>query len=338
MGNTRTPEPGHGRQLLALAICCLSVLPVSLNTTILNVALPAIRQDLNSSVTELQWTLGAYTNVLAALRTSAGSAADRLGCKRAFRLGLIPFTVGATLCSLAPTTGWLADFRTAQATGGPCSPPGAVAILTHAFPHPPRADTIDRPLERGRRPEHGCWADLMAAAGAPAWPVPYASRRDEPLIGPKLFRSAPFSGPTATAVLTVAALSGFLFANSVHLQGDLGPCPLDAGLRLLPMAALSPLCTPLSGRSVGSRGPRVPLLIAGAGIASSGVLTAPVTRSPHPSPLLLSLVYALFGLGFGFVNAPVTNTAVAGLPSGQAGVAASIAGPAGRSARRSASR
>lgn len=168
-------------------------------------------------------------------------------------------------------------------------------------------------------------ASLLAAAGALAWLVPYERRRDESLIDPRLFRSAPFSGATATAVFAFAALSGFLFANTVYLQGDLGLSPLDAGLRLLPMAALSLLCPPLSGRIVGSRGPRVPLLIAGAGIASSGALAALVTRSTHPSQLLLSLMYALFGLGFGFVNAPVTDTAVVGLPSAQAGVAASIA-------------
>ncbi|GGS36713.1 MFS transporter [Streptomyces nojiriensis] len=404
MGSTRTTEPGHGRQLLVLAICCLGVLLVSLDTTILNVALPAIRQDLNSSATGLQWTLDAYTIVLAALLTPAGSAADRLGRKRVFRLGLMLFTVGSTLCSLAPTTGWLVAFRTVQAAGGSMLTPVAMAVLAHAFPHPherARAigawgavvglsmaagpvlggllvqsagwrsvfwvnvpiglaalllTTLHIPESRAphpRRPDPvgqvlvtvvlgtltyaliegpgAGWtsplvvAGLMVAAGALAGLVPYESRRDEPLIDPRLFRSVPFSGAMATAVFAFAALSGFLFANSVYLQGDLGLSPLDTGLRLLPMAAMSLLCPPLSGRIVGSRGPRVPLLIAGAGMSSSGALAALVTRSPHPSPLLLSLTYALFGLGFGFVNAPVTNTAVAGLPSAQAGVAASIA-------------
>ncbi|MFI8280725.1 MFS transporter [Streptomyces sp. NPDC085929] len=399
------PEPGgRGRQPLVLAICCLSVLLAGLDTTILNVALPGIRQDLNSSVTGLQWTLDAYTIVLAALLTSAGSAADRLGRKRVFQLGLMLFTVGSTLCSFAPTTAWLVAFRAVQAAGGSMLTPVAMAILTHAFPHPrerARAigtwgtvvglsmaagpvlggllvqwagwrsvfwvnvpiglaalllTTLHIPESRAphpRRPDPvgqilvtvllgtltyalieapgAGWtsppvvAGLIAAAGALAWLVPYESRRDEPLIDPRLFRSAPFSGATATAVFAFAALSGFLFANTLYLQGDLGLSPLGAGLRLLPMAALSLLCPPLSGRIVGSRGPRVPLLIAGAGIASSGVLAALVTRFAHPSPLLLSLAYALFGLGFGFVNAPVTDTAVAGLPSTQAGVAASIA-------------
>lgn len=136
MEDTRAPEPGRGRQSLVLAICCLSVLLVSLDTTILNVALPAIRQDLNSSVTGLQWTLDAYTIVLATLLTSAGSTADRLGRKRVFRLGLMLFTVGSTLCSLAPTTDWLVAFRTVQAAGGSMLTPVAMAILTHAFPHP----------------------------------------------------------------------------------------------------------------------------------------------------------------------------------------------------------
>ncbi|MCC0100427.1 MFS transporter [Streptomyces flavotricini] len=62
----------------------------SLDTTILNVALPAIRQDVNPSATRLQWRLDACTIALATLLTSAGSAADRLGRKRVFRPGLMP--------------------------------------------------------------------------------------------------------------------------------------------------------------------------------------------------------------------------------------------------------
>jgi predicted MFS family arabinose efflux permease len=166
---------------------------------------------------------------------------------------------------------------------------------------------------------------LVAAAAALAGLVPYESRHAEPLIDPRLFRGGTFSGATLTAVFAFAALTGFLFANALYLQEELGLSPLEAGVRLLPMAVLSLVCPPLSGRMVGSRGPRVPLLIAGAGITTSGVLAVLVTRSVHPSYALLALTYALFGLGFGFVNAPITDTAVAGLPRDRAGVAAAVA-------------
>lgn len=92
---------------------------------------------------------------------------------------------------------------------------------------------------------------------------------------------------------------------------------------MLPMAALAFICPPLSGRLVGSRGPRPSLLIAGTAMASSGLLFA--AFSAQTSTPLLFTAYVLFGLGFGMVNAPITNTAVSGMPRAQAGVAAAVA-------------
>jgi MFS family permease len=92
---------------------------------------------------------------------------------------------------------------------------------------------------------------------------------------------------------------------------------------MLPMAAPTFLCAPLSGRLVGSRGPRLPLLVAGTAMTASGVLFAAFEAETANATLLLG--YVLFGIGFGFVNAPITNTAVSGMPRAQAGVAAAVA-------------
>lgn len=129
-------EAARRRQSIVLAVCCLSVLLVSLDTTILNVALPAIQRDLDSSVSGLQWTLDAYTIVLASLLTLAGSTADRVGRRRIFRLGLLVFTGGSLLCSLAPTLGWVVVFRMVHALGGCMLTPVAMAILTNSSPSP----------------------------------------------------------------------------------------------------------------------------------------------------------------------------------------------------------
>lgn len=80
---------------------------------------------------------------------------------------------------------------------------------------------------------------------------------------------------------------------------------------------------PLSGRLVGARGPRLPLLIAGVAMTTSGLLFA--AFDAETSDVTLFLGYLLFGVGFGFVNAPITNTAVSGMPRSQAGVAAAVA-------------
>ena len=77
----------RSRRLLVLAICCISLLIVGLDSTIVNVALPSIQKDLHASVSGLQWTIDAYTLVLACLLMLAGSMADRVGRKRIFQIG-----------------------------------------------------------------------------------------------------------------------------------------------------------------------------------------------------------------------------------------------------------
>ena len=90
---------------LVLAICSTGLLMVGLDATIVNIALPAIHRSLGSSVAGLQWTVDAYTVVLASLLILAGSTADRVGRKRVFQLGLLVFSLGSLLCALAPTSG-----------------------------------------------------------------------------------------------------------------------------------------------------------------------------------------------------------------------------------------
>src|SRR6201996_9249145 len=104
------------RRYLILAICCMSLLIVGMDNSIVNVALPSIRTDLHASLSGLQWTVDAYTVVLASLLILSGSTADRLGRRRTFQVGLTVFTLGSLLCSVAPGLGWLVAAR---------RPPGA---------------------------------------------------------------------------------------------------------------------------------------------------------------------------------------------------------------------
>ncbi|MGA2727226.1 MAG: MFS transporter [Terracidiphilus sp.] len=72
---------------LILAICCMSVLIFSMDTTIVNVALPAIQKDLHARLAGLQWILDAYTLVVASFLMLAGSMSDRFGRRRMFQIG-----------------------------------------------------------------------------------------------------------------------------------------------------------------------------------------------------------------------------------------------------------
>jgi MFS family permease len=149
------------------------------------------------------------------------------------------------------------------------------------------------------------------------------SRRREPLIDLRFFRSIPFASSIAVSVAAFAAFGGFLFLNTLYLQEARGLSPLEAGLATLPMALMTVLMSPLSGRMVGRRGPRLPLVIAG---SSSTIACAMLTGLGPATPFAwLIAAYLLFGVGFGFVNAPITNAAVSGMPRAQAGVAAAIA-------------
>ncbi|NEY31596.1 DHA2 family efflux MFS transporter permease subunit [Streptomyces sp. PRKS01-65] len=394
------PELSHRRRLLVLAICCMSLLIVSLDNTVLNVALPSVQRDLAATTSGLQWAIDAYTLVLAALLMLAGSTADRIGRKRVFMAGLVVFTLGSVLCSLAPGLPWLVAFRMVQAVGGSMLNPVAMSIITNTFTDPrERARAIGAwgavvgismaagPLvggllvesvgwraifwinlpvglvallltlrcvpesraPRARRPDPVGQALVIVLFGAltyaiielpnagPAAVLPFAlvalaalagllryePRRREPLIDLRFFRSAPFSGATVIAVCGFAALGGFLFLSTLYLQNVRGLSALHAGLWMLPMAVPTFLCAPLSGRLVGARGPRASLLVAGCAMTASGLLFA--LFEAETSDVTLFLGYLLFGVGFGFVNAPITNTAVSGMPRAQAGVAAAVA-------------
>jgi EmrB/QacA subfamily drug resistance transporter len=396
------PDLTRRRRLLVLAICCSSLFVVGLDNTIVNLALPAIRRDLGSSLSGLQWVIDSYTLVLASLLMLGGSTGDRIGRRRTFQTGLLLFGVGSLLCSMAPTTGWLITFRALQAVGGSMLNPVAMSIITNVFTdRAERAKAIgvwgsvvglslalgpvlggvlvdavgwrsvfwinvpvvlavvvltarfvpESRAPRARRfdpagqllmivllagltfgiiegPVRG-WGSavivgaFLGAAVALVGLLVVESRRTEPLLDPRFFASVPFSAATVVAVAAFAALGGFLFLNALYLQDVRGYSPLHAGLLTLPMAVMTAVLPPLSGRIVAARGARLPLVVGGVGLAVSGVLLLALDQD---TPLVVVVAaYAVFGVGFGMLNAPITNTAVSGMPQAQAGVAAAVA-------------
>ena len=129
-------ELSRRRRVGVLLICSMSLLIVGIDVTIVNVALPSIGQDFHASLSGLQWTVDAYTLVLASLLMISGSTADRLGRRRTFVIGLCTFAAGSLLCSLAPNLGTLIVFRMVQAVGGSMLNPVAMSIITNTFTIP----------------------------------------------------------------------------------------------------------------------------------------------------------------------------------------------------------
>jgi EmrB/QacA subfamily drug resistance transporter len=134
----RRPEAqlSRRRRLVVLAICSMSLLIVSLDTTIVNVALPALHRSLRASLSGLQWTIDAYTLVLASLLMLAGSTADRVGRRLTFQTGLFVFSLASLLCALAPSLELLVAARVLQAIGGAMLNPVAMSIIRNVFEDP----------------------------------------------------------------------------------------------------------------------------------------------------------------------------------------------------------
>ncbi len=403
---TSSSAPADGlsrrRRLLVLTICCASIVVVVMDISIVNSALPAIRQDLHASVTGLQWTVDAYTLVLGSFLLLAGSTADRFGRRRIFQIGLAAFGLGSLLCGLAPSIGWLIAARALQAVGGTMLNPVAMAIIATTFPDPAeRARAIGvfgsmsglslalGPILGGALVDGMGWrfvfwinVPIVAAAivctrlfvpesrAARArrfdpvgqllvvlvlvsvvfaiiesqqlgWTSPlilgllavavlgvlgilaYEPRRADPLLELRLFRSVPFSAAILIAVFALCGFGAFLFVTPQYLQDVRGMSALVAGLCLLPVGVLIVVLSPVAGWVVGSRGPRLPLVVAGTALALGGgasLWLEPAT----PLPAVLA-IYLLFGIFLGTVNPPITNTAVSGMPRSMAGVAAATA-------------
>src|SRR5919204_6522441 len=129
-------EPDQRRKTGVLLICCMALFIVGLDVTVVNVALPSVGRELHTRVSGFQWTIDAYTVVMASLLMFSGSMGDRLGRKRVFIAGLSLFSLASLLCSLAPTVGLLVAFRVLQAVGGSMLSPVALSIITNTFTDP----------------------------------------------------------------------------------------------------------------------------------------------------------------------------------------------------------
>jgi EmrB/QacA subfamily drug resistance transporter len=388
--------------MVILMICSMAVLVAGLDATIVNVALPSIHRSLHSSLSGLQWTIDAYTLVVASLLMLSGSMADRLGRRRVFQYGLALFSLGSLLCALAPSLGMLIAARVVQAMGASMLNPVAMSIIRNVF-----VDARERamaigvwgavsgvsmalgPVLGGVLVQISSWravflvnlpvgviAIVLTALFVPeskaekarqidpvgqvlviaalasmtygiidaptaGWTsartlvlvgvavacfvalVVYELRHHEPLVEIRFFRSVPFSGASVTAIGVFAAIGGFLFLNTLYLQDARGLSPLDAGLYTLPMAGGMLVAAPLSGRIVGNRGPRLPLVLGSVGLIVGALILTSVTVSTPD--VVLFVAYLLFGAGAGMVNPPITNTAVTGMPPSRAGVAAAVA-------------
>lgn len=398
---TTVSELSPRRKTIILASCCLSLLIVSMDATIVNVAIPSIRADLHASAAQMQWVVDIYTLVLASLLMLAGATGDRFGRRRVFQIGLVTFAVGSLLCSVAPTITMLVAARLIQGIGGSMLNPVALSIISQIF-----VERVERaralgfwgavvgismalgPIVGGFLIDGIGWravfwinlpicaaAIILTAVFVPesksatmrdidpvgqllavltlfglvfvliegpglGWTNPvivaiagaaavafalflrYESRRHDPFIDLRFFRSIPFASATLTAVCAFAGWGAFLFMMSLYLQGERGYSAAHTGLIYLPIAVGALFFSPLSGRLVGRFGARPSLLISGILITAASVMLTFLT--PTTPVWALLVIFTVYGMGFGIINAPITNAAVSGMPNDRAGAASAV--------------
>lgn len=132
----------YRRRWWILGVLCLSLMVITLDNTILNVALPTLVRDLNASNSQLQWIVDSYTLVFAGLLLTAGSLGDRFGRKGALQIGLTIFALGSALSAFATDPNHLIATRALMGVGGAFIMPATLSILTNVFPAEERGRAI----------------------------------------------------------------------------------------------------------------------------------------------------------------------------------------------------
>ncbi|MCZ0976145.1 MFS transporter [Streptomyces albulus] len=119
---------------MLLAVCCGALLPIGIDITAINVALPAMEAELGATIAGMQWVLDAYSLAMAALMLLFGSVGDRVGRRLVLQIGFAVFTAGSVLCALAPSLESLVAFRVVQGVGAASLSPVSLSLVAQAFP------------------------------------------------------------------------------------------------------------------------------------------------------------------------------------------------------------
>jgi EmrB/QacA subfamily drug resistance transporter len=127
---------GNRRRWMALVVVCLAQLMIVLDTTIVNVALPAVQRDLHFTQGNLTWVVNAFLVTFGSLLLLAGRLGDLIGRKRVFLAGVIVFTAASALCGIAPSQGFLIAARFVQGIGAALQASVILAIIVTEFPQP----------------------------------------------------------------------------------------------------------------------------------------------------------------------------------------------------------
>src|SRR5216684_3627047 len=338
-----TYASARGRWVLLATVLGSAI--ASIDATVVGIALPAIGREFNVGLAALQWVVTAYTLTLAGLLLLAGALGDKYGRKRVFLIGVVWFALASLVCSVAPTAGTLIAARALQGVGAALLTPGSLAILEAVF----------RPDDRGKA--IGAWSGFSGVGTAVGpflggWLVQAASwrlifvinlplaalvvavtlrhvpeSRDPGATGPilslSLFASTQFTATNVVTFIIYGAIGGALFLLPIELQQVSGYTPLQAGISLLPVTAITLVLSARSGALAARIGPRLQMsvgpILVGTGIALFALI--------GPSGDYLTEVLpgvTVFGFGLAVTVAPLTSTVLAAVPAEHSGMASAV--------------
>jgi EmrB/QacA subfamily drug resistance transporter len=393
---------GYRRRWIALAFMGCSLLIISLDNTVLNLALPSIARDLQSSAGELQWIVDSYVLSIAGLLLTLGYIGDRIGRKLMLQIGLIVFALFSLGAALSISNSMLIAMRALMGIGAATIMPATLSILTATFREPKeRAQAIALwaavfALGMGIGPLIGGWLldtfhwssvfyinipvvaialiggyffiensrtpnprkiDVLGAilsiggffslvyaiirAGMDGWNdtwVLYAFgaafilltvfiiwelKSKNAMLPLNFFKNMSFTGANVALTLVSFGLMGAFFFLGQFLQSVQNYTPLEAGVRLLPMAAVSFVSAALSARIAHKIGVKYTVGI-GVMLGAAGFFILAAVAEVDASYGNIVLSMCITSLGIGMVMSPATNSVMGSIPVTQSGVGSAM--------------
>jgi len=399
----QTETRGYRQRWIALAFLAVSLLIISLDNTVLNVALPSIANDLGASASGLQWIVDAYVLVFASLLLTMGSISDRLGRKKILQAGLILFGIGSLLAALSTSTEMLTACRAFMGIGAASIMPSTLSILTATFRDPSeRAKAIAiwagvfglgmgiGPVVAGALLEHFSWHSVFFinlpvvaigliggylyiensrdekasspdipgvflsigglfalvygiikageeaswTAGPVLWSLGTAAallaifawwerRTPNPMLPMSFFKNMSFTGANIALTLVMFSMFGSMFFMSQYFQSVQDCTPLQAGLRVLPVAPISMGMAINSARLAKRIGTKLTVSL-GIFLAACGMFY--LSRMSHVDTdyWIVLIGIAIMAAGMGTAMSPATNSIMGSVPVRKAGVGSAM--------------
>src|SRR6266436_5993701 len=313
------PTAPADRRWLILVVVAVAQLMVVLDATIVNIALPSAQQALGFANSDRQWVVTAYALAFGSLLLVGGRLGDMYSRKWVFITGLIGFAVASAIGGAAVSFLMLVSARALQGAFGAILAPSALGTLVSTFRDP---------LERGRAFAVFGWTatltlgSLILGAVLPTAFVVAEQRSSHPLLPLRVILDRTRGGSYVAVGITGIAIFGIFLFLTYYMQQVKGYSPLTTGLLFLPLVAGI-----LAASTLYSALPRVgprPLITAGMLLGAGGTayLAQLTVTSSYPGGVLPALV--IMGLGFGMIFAPAINTATAGVPRQDSGVASAL--------------